>query len=83
MEPNHNEVHYNVVRPLGERISVLETHQKITEGKLDDISTKLDELLVLKEKGMGAMGLVSILFLSATGIAGVIASVVGFFTGRA
>lgn len=73
---------YVLQRPLGERVSALEVHQEATSAMLVDISAKMDDLLTLKNKGMGAIGFVSILFASFSGVAGVIAIIVGFFNGK-
>jgi len=75
------DIHYTISRPQGERISILETQQKSTDITLDDINKKLDDLLELKHKGMGALTLISILFASAAGLAGFLAAIVGVFKG--
>lgn len=79
-ETNDQEIQY-IIRPIGERVSILESQHEAIEGKLNDIMEKLDGLLQLKYKGMGAISFVSILIASATGILGVIAAVMGFFNG--
>jgi uncharacterized BrkB/YihY/UPF0761 family membrane protein len=73
------EFKYVIARPLGERVSVLETQQFAMDEKLDVITKQLEDLLTLKHKGMGAIGLVSILFAGAAGIVGVLTFVLGFF----
>jgi hypothetical protein len=71
------------VIPLGERVSALEIRGENYEEKLDKIREQLDELLEIKHKGMGAIGLVSLLIISASGLAGVITFVLNFFSHRA
>jgi hypothetical protein len=61
----------------GERIAVLEVKFDLLKQDLDDIKTKLDELLHLKSKGMGALGLVSLLI--GSGMLGVIVSLFSIF----
>ena len=63
-----------------ERIAVLETKVEDIHKDLNKISSQLDELLQLKTKGMGALGLVGIIF--SSGIAGVILMVVNYFRGN-
>lgn len=70
----------NNERPINERVAVLETLQSATTTSLNTIEGKLDELLQLKAKGMGALSLVSVLI--GSGILGVIALVWQFFTNR-
>lgn len=60
-----------------ERIAVLETKQVAMDEKIDNIITKLDTLLELKTKGMGALGLVGLIM--GSGVIGVIMMVVGLF----
>lgn len=67
-----NDDYYN----LHERVAVLET-------KLDDIheiKVKLDELLHLKSKGVGALWLVSLIV--GSGVLGLIATINEWFSGR-
>lgn len=73
---------YAVV-PVGERVSALETRMDNFEEKLDKMMGQLDELLEIKHKGMGAIGLVSLLIISASGLAGVITFVLSIFNHRA
>lgn len=80
-EHEDEETHF-VVRPLGSRVSVLEFRQDTTDTKLDSISQKLDDLLELKHKGMGAVRLVVILAAAASGTAGFIAFLMSMFSGR-
>lgn len=54
---------------LAERISVLETEKRQTREDLKDIKSKLDELLTLKAKGLGALWFIGILLLLGSGIA--------------
>lgn len=75
------EVQY-IVRPLNERVSVLETQHEVMEDKLDKIIQKLDGLLELKYKGMGAIGLVSILIASASGVALIVSFIINIFNGK-
>lgn len=81
MENNDQEIVY-AIRPLGERVASLETRQDVTDEKLDKIVNKLDELLELKLKGMGAIKLISIIAVSVSGIAGFIAFVFSLFGGK-
>lgn len=63
--------------PVGERVAILETKMTEVTSGLEDIKGKLDELLQLKAKGMGAMGLVSLLV--GSGLIGIIVTVLQFF----
>lgn len=56
--------------PLGERVAILETRLEQVEDKLNDIMGKLDELLELKHKSAGALGLISLIV--GSGIIGLI-----------
>lgn len=47
---------------LNERVAVLEYKEQEKEKKLDEVVKKLDELLSLKQKGMGAFWLAASLF---------------------
>lgn len=71
------------ILPLGQRVSALEVRGENYEEKLDKIREQLDELLEIKHKGMGAIGLVSLLIISASGLAGVITFVLSLFNHRA
>lgn len=62
-----------------ERIAVLETKFEDMQKDLTKISDKLDELLELKTKGMGALGLVGLIM--GSGVIGVIMMIVGLFKG--
>ena len=64
----------------GERIAVLETKVTALETRLGSIEGKLDQLLELKSKGMGALSLVGLLL--GSGIIGVILTVVNLFGQR-
>lgn len=64
-------------RTEAERIAVLETKFDELQKDLVSISGKLDELLELKTKGMGAVWLVGLIF--GSGILGLVAFVSGFF----
>jgi uncharacterized membrane protein len=65
---------------LNERVAVLETKLEATQKQLQSIERKLDELLELKSKGMGAIGLVSLI--AGSGVIGVIVMIVSFFSGK-
>jgi hypothetical protein len=67
----------NEVRPIGERVAILETKINEMEHYLKDINDKLDELLHLKSKGMGALWLVSLLI--GSGVLGLVALVSQLF----
>lgn len=69
--PDHNEQRVYVV-PVGERVSALEIRTGNLEDKVDELIKKIDELLEIKHKGMGAIGLVSVLIVAASGLVGVI-----------
>ena len=58
--------------PLNERVAVLEIQMK----DLEEIKQKLDDLIQLKSKGMGALTLVSLIF--GSGIIGLVMMVVNF-----
>lgn len=60
-----------------ERIAVLELEVKSLKEEVQATNSKLDELLDLKSKGMGAFWLLSILF--GSGILGGIALLRGYF----
>ena len=57
----------------GERLSVLETEWTQIHDDITDIKSKLDELLHLKSKGLGAFWIISLLSLIGS-------SVVAFFS---
>ena len=77
MDNNSNIEQYIVIRPLGERVATLETKLELITTELTEIKEKLDELLTLKHKGLGALGLVSVLV--GSGVIGLIAIVLNFF----
>lgn len=60
-----------------ERIAVLELEVKSLKEEVQATNSKLDELLELKSKGMGAFWLLSIL--AGSGVLGVIAMIKGYF----
>lgn len=60
-----------------ERIAILETKYETMEQNLKEISTKLDTLLELKSKGLGAFWLVGIIL--SSGILGLIVTATSFF----
>lgn len=61
---------------LAERIAVLEAESDTMKQDLKDIKGKLDELLELKSRGMGALWLVSLLI--GSGTMGLIIAIVNF-----
>lgn len=67
-----------VYKPIGERVAVLETKAEDVADKLEAIKEKLDELLTIKAKGMGALGLVALLI--GSGALGIIAACMQFFS---
>ena len=81
MEQNDQDIIY-AIRPLGERVASLETSYNVMEEKLDQIGNKLDDLLTLKHKGMGAIKLVSIIAIGASGLVGFIAMLLSIFGGK-
>lgn len=54
---------------LVERISVLETERTQMKSDITEIKAKLDELLQLKSKGLGALWFITMLFVLGSGIA--------------
>lgn len=60
-----------------ERIAVLELEVKSLKEEVQSTNAKLDQLLELKSKGMGAFWLLSILF--GSGILGAVAVLKGYF----
>jgi hypothetical protein len=48
-------------KSLAERVAILESQREYDRILLNDIKLKLDELLELKHKGMGAIGLVGLI----------------------
>ncbi len=62
-----------------ERLAVLEYKDSQQELKLTEINAKLDEILVLRNKGLGAFWLATTLL--GTGIFGVMAIVFDWFKG--
>lgn len=60
---------------LSERVAVLETNAQTDRVTLQSIETKLDSLLDLKNKGMGAIWLVSLVI--GSGVLGLITVVFG------
>lgn len=59
-----------------ERIAVLELEVDLLKEKLRTMDSKLDELLVLRHKGMGAFWLASALF--GTGIIGAVVAMYNY-----
>lgn len=78
----HEDRMYAII-PVGERVSAVEVRVGNLEDKMDEMIQKLDELLEIKHKGMGAIGLVSVLIVAASGLAGVITFVLSIFSHRA
>jgi hypothetical protein len=67
----------NKYLPLGERIAILETKWENLNATLTSVEEKLDQLLELKSKGIGAFWLVGLLL--SSGILGVLGLVFGMF----
>lgn len=63
----------------GERIATLEAKEKAIEQRLTDIDKKLDDIISLKNKGLGAFWLASALV--GTGIAAFVANLIDWFKG--
>lgn len=63
----------NYTHTLHERVAVLETQMQ----DLKEIREKLDQLLELKARGMGAMGLVGLVI--GSGVLGLIATIFELF----
>lgn len=63
----------------GERLAVLEYKDSLREAQLNSIETKLDSLLELRSKGMGAFWLASALL--GTGLLGIIYAVANWMKG--
>lgn len=68
------------VLDLGERVAALETKMERIEPDLKEIKDKLDELLHLKSKGMGALYFVGILL--SSGLIGIVTMVLSFLNGH-
>jgi len=62
-----------------ERILLLEYKDKLREEKLERIDRKLDDLLALRQKGIGAFWVASSLL--GTGIVGALSLVIDWFKG--
>lgn len=74
-------------RPIGERAAILETkvdemetEYQLIKDELKEIREKLDDLLHLKSKGMGAFYFVSLLV--GSGLLGLVATIFQFFNNR-
>lgn len=80
MEHHNNTTPGMVTLDHGERIAVLETKAEAVAINLKSINDKLDELLHLKSKGMGAIWLVGILL--GSGLLGIVATVMAVLNGR-
>lgn len=61
---------------LPERVAVLETELGTVKGDLKEIKDKLDDLLTLKARGMGALSLVSLII--GSGVIGLILTIIKF-----
>lgn len=62
---------------LYERVAVLEVQNAETMKSLVGIEAKLDELLQLKAKGMGALWLIGLI--AGSGLLGIVAALASFF----
>lgn len=62
-----------------ERLAILEYKDKLREAKLDEIDKKLDDLLALRNRGVGAFWLASILF--GTTLLGIINFIIDWIRG--
>lgn len=62
-----------------ERLARLEERVNALEGKVDSMNDKLDELLAIKNRGLGAFWLASTLF--GTSIIGGLALIFSWFRG--
>lgn len=60
-----------------ERIAILETEVAHTREEIKKMSEKLDDLLALRNKGVGAFWLASTLI--GTGVIGVLSIIIGWF----
>jgi hypothetical protein len=69
----------NEYTQLAQRITVLEVEFEHIQTSLSGITTKLDELLTLKDKGVGAVSLVGLIL--GSGIIGAVMLVWNFFRG--
>lgn len=63
----------------GERIATLEEKEKVIEQRLTDIDKKLDDIISLKNKGLGAFWLASALI--GTGITTFVTNLIDWFRG--
>lgn len=61
----------------GERIATLEVRLSAVEAKQDEINAKLDDLLAMRNKGIGAFWLASTLL--GTGIVGFIVQLISWW----
>lgn len=61
---------------LPERVAVLETEINTLQTDLKEIKDKLDDLLTLKARGMGALSLVSLII--GSGVIGLIVTILKF-----
>lgn len=65
---------------IPERVSVLETEKIELRKDIDEIKSKLDDLLHLKSKGIGAFWLVGLLI--SSGLLGLFSTVINLFNGK-
>jgi hypothetical protein len=66
--------------PIGERIAILETKYGALDETLKNVEEKLDQLLELKSKGIGAFWLVGLLL--GSGLLGIVSVIFGVFNQR-
>jgi hypothetical protein len=62
----------------GERLAILETRFDQISRDNNEIMKKLDELLQLKHKGLGAFWFVGIII--STGLVGLVTTMIGYFS---
>ncbi len=62
---------------LAERVAMLEADWENTKEDLKEIKDKLDQLIELKHKGLGALGLVSLLI--GSGVVGLVLTILNLF----
>lgn len=69
-----------MTRTDGERVAALEVEVSALKGEIQEISVKMDSLLELKNKGMGAFWFASAII--GSGIGGFILTLTGWLHGR-
>jgi len=67
---------YNMSDDLAERVAVIEEKQRVYDKNQDEIIKRLDVLLGLRHKGIGAFFVVS--SIAGTGIIGLAATIIEF-----